>query len=89
MTPEFRNHLCHIDCTTDLPSETYFDTSDVAVVNGPAGRYRQAAAKPLSRFGYRFSVENVGRPHIIVNDGTTYDVSTGVYVTGCESTCLQ
>ena len=80
-----------IDCTQEHPSERYFSTGDVKVVEGAAGRYREAAGKPLSRFGYRFRVEHLGQPHLAVirypddkrrfmcvMDGTCYDLSTGV-----------
>lgn len=88
--------LCRFDCTQDYPSEQYFAHGDVRVVESTAGRYREAEAKPLSRFGYRFRIENVGRPHRIVirypddkrrfmciMDGTSYDLTTGLF-TGWE-----
>lgn len=83
--------LHRIDCTQDLPTERYFAHGNVQVVEGPGGRYREAEAVPLSRFGYRFAIENVGRPHVAVirypddkrrymciMDGTCYDLTTGV-----------
>ena len=49
-------------------------------------------ASPLSRFGYRFQIEHIGRPHVAVirypddkrrymciMDGTCYDLTTGVF----------
>ncbi len=84
--------LCRIDCTQELPKEQYFGQGDVRVVESAAGRYREAEGKPLSRFGYRFAIESVGRPHLAVlrypddkrrfmciNDGTCYDLTTGVF----------
>jgi hypothetical protein len=81
-----------IDCTADYPPQKFFSSGDVKVVEGTAGRYREAEAKPLSRFGYRFQVEQVGKPHAVlirfpddkqrfmcINDGTTYDLTTGVF----------
>ncbi len=81
----------HIDCADDHPPDRYFAQGDVRVVDSPVGRYREAEAVPLSRFGYRFDVRNVGRPHVAiirypddrrrfmcVCDGTSYDLSTGV-----------
>lgn len=69
----------------------YYSCGNVKVVDGLAGRYREAAAVPLSRFGYRFRIEHIGKPHlvvirypddkrrfIIINDGTSYDLSTGI-----------
>lgn len=88
--------LCHIDCTQEYPPEQYFGQGEVKVIDSTAGRYREAEAKPLSRFGYRFQIQNVGRPHVAVirypddkrrfmciNDGTGYDLTTGV-LTGWE-----
>jgi len=86
-----RRLVVKIDCTKDFSSDQYFSCGEVKVVKGPAGKYRECEAKPLSRFGYRFQIENVGKPHlvkirypddkkrfIIINDGTTYDLSTGI-----------
>jgi hypothetical protein len=83
--------LISIDCTQDYPADQFFSTDDTAVVDGPAGRYREAAGKPLSRFGYRFQIKNIGKPHLAVihypddkqrfmcvMDSTTYDLSTGI-----------
>ena len=88
--------LLHIDCTQEYPPDSYFAHGNVAVVESAAGRYREAEAKPLSRFGYRFRIEHVGRPHRIVvrypddkrrymciMDGTSYDLTTAVF-TGWE-----
>ena len=87
--------LIRIDCTEELPPERYFGHGAVAVVSGPAGRYRQAEGVPLSRFGYRFEIDHVDRPHLAiirypddaqrfmtVMDGTGYDLSTGVLTGG-------
>jgi hypothetical protein len=86
-----RTRLINIDCTRDYPSGQFFSTGDTTVVDGPAGRYREAAGKPLSRFGYRFQIKNIGKPHLAVirypddrqrfmcvMDSTTYDLSTGI-----------
>ena len=83
--------LVHVDCTQDYSPDTYFAHGDVRIAQSAAGRYREAEAVPLSRFGYRFRIENVGRPHVAVItypddrrrfmcvvDGTSYDLSTGV-----------
>lgn len=64
------------------------------MVHSGAGRYREAGAAPLSRFVYRFSIRHIGRPHLavirypddkrrfmLIGDGTSYDLSTGV-ITG-------
>jgi hypothetical protein len=89
--------LVAIDCTADYPPERYFACGLTEVIAGPAGRYRQAEARPLARFGYRFAVEHVGRPHLavirypddrrrfmLIMDGTEYDLSTGVITGGAQ-----
>ena len=88
--------LERIDCTQDYPADRYFSHGNVTIAESNAGRYREAEAKPLSRFGYRFDIENVGRPHVAIirypddkrrymciMDGTSYDLTTGVF-TGWE-----
>ncbi len=82
----------NFDCTKDYPADIYFSYGDVNVVESLAGRYREAEAVPLSRFGYRFSVEHVGKPYLAVvrypddkrrfmcmMDGTSYDMTMGVF----------
>ncbi len=84
--------LASVDCTKDYPSERYFCYGSTKVVESAAGRYREAEAKPQTRFGYRFQLEHIGRPHLTVvrypddkrrymciMDGTSYDLSTGVF----------
>ncbi len=84
--------ICHINCAQTVPSETYFQHGDVQVVASSLGQYREAEAKPLSRFGYRFHVDHPGRPHLVVvrypddkrrfmcmMDGTCYDLTQGVF----------
>ena len=81
-----------IDCTKEYGPEKYFALGSTKVVNTPLGSYREAEAKPEMRFGYRFSIEKVGKPHLVVIrypddkrrsmsmiDGTCYDLSTAVY----------
>jgi len=85
-----------IDCTQEYPADQYFDYGAVSVTESSAGRYREAEAKPLSRFGYRFQISQVGAPHVAIirypddkrrfmciMDGTSYDLTTGVF-TGWE-----
>lgn len=88
-----KGRLLHrIDCTQTLPPGQYFAHGDVKVVESAIGRYREAEGAPLSRFGYRFPLEHPGRPHLAVirypddkrrymciMDGTTYDLTTGVF----------
>ena len=81
-----------IDCVKEYPAETYFSFGNVHVATSVAGVYREAEAKPLSRFGYRFTVEHIGKPHLAVvrypddkrrfmcmMDGTTYDLTIGTF----------
>ncbi len=81
-----------IDCAKEYSSDTYFSYGNVQVVTSVAGTYREAEAKPLSRFGYRFGVKNVGKPYLAVvrypddkrrfmcmMDGTSYDLTIGIY----------
>ena len=80
------------DCTAEYPPVQYFAQGDERVTECPTGRYREAEATPLSRFGYRFPVRDVGRPHLAVirypddkrrymcvMDGTCYDLTAGVF----------
>ena len=85
--------LHRIDCTQDYPAEKYFELGGTKVVDSPVGRYREAQGNPpTARFGYRFAIEHVGRPHVAairypddkrrymcINDGTCYDLTTGVF----------
>lgn len=86
------NLLCSIDCTDGFPADSYFENGATAVVESPVGRYRETCDEPLTRFGYRFQIEHTGRPHMAVinypddkrrymcvNDGTCYDLTTGVF----------
>jgi hypothetical protein len=83
--------LMAIDCRREYAASEYFAMGATRVVNSPIGAYREAEGKPLSRFGYRFQIKHVGWPHLaiirypddqrrfmIINDGTSYDLSTGV-----------
>lgn len=86
-----------IDCTRDYLPEQYFDSGGVHVTDGGAGRYREAAPESRSRFGYRFSIENTGAPHVAVirypddtqrfmciMDGSSYDLTTGLFTGGAQ-----
>lgn len=83
-----------INCAQEFSSDTYFSCGPTQVVTTAAGTYRQAQAAPLGRFGYRFHIEHPGQPHelilrypddrrrfMLIGDGTTYDLSTGI-ITG-------
>lgn len=84
------------DCTAEYPREDYLEYQPTRIVESPAGRYREAAALVRARFAYRFRIEHVGRPHLVVmrypddkrrhfgiSDGMTYDMTMGIY-TGWE-----
>ena len=36
------------------------------IIAQTAGKYREAGPNPESRFGYRFAIEQIGRPHLAV-----------------------
>lgn len=84
--------LLKIDCTQEYGSDRFFSCGETRVVESAAGRYREVEGKPFTRFGYRFEIENIGKPHVAVirypddkrrymciMDGTTYDLSTGAF----------
>ncbi|MHB1152735.1 MAG: hypothetical protein ACYCWE_16505 [Eubacteriales bacterium] len=90
------NKIISVDCSEE-PMVQYFEIGRTHIETTDAGRYREAADIPLSRFGYRFSLRHTGKPHVLVlsypddrrrfmcvNDGTSYDLTTGV-VTGCRN----
>ncbi len=91
-----RRLIQRFDCTADYPREEYLEYQPTRVVESAAGRYREADAHVHARFAYRFRIENVGRPHLVVvrypddkrrhfgiSDGMTYDMTMGIY-TGWE-----
>lgn len=84
--------LVEIDCTRDYPTNLYLECGAVRLTNSAAGAYREAGPDPDSRFGYRFDVKNIGKPHLAivrypddktrcmsVSDGTCYDLSIGIF----------
>jgi len=86
-----------IDCTQEHPPEIYFACGPTRVRTSGAGRYREAEPRPLARFGYRFSIDHPGKPHVavvrypddrrrfmLIMDGTSYDLSTGVITGGAQ-----
>ena len=60
---ETKKLLTTIDCTKEYGPDAYFGFGDVRVTQSAAGKYREAGPNPESRFGYRFAIEQVGRPH--------------------------
>jgi hypothetical protein len=96
--------LTHIDCSDEFESAQYFEHGAVKVVPAEIGSYREAEDVPLSRFGYRFNVEHIGKPHtaritfpddrrrfMCIMDGTSYDLSTGLHTGFAHplSGCMQ
>ena len=84
--------VADIDCIREYPTNLYFECGKIIVTNSAAGTYREAGPAPDSRFGYRFTVKRVGKPHLAiirypddknrcmsVSDGTCYDLSIGVF----------
>jgi hypothetical protein len=80
-----------IDCNQNYSADRYFSCGETKIVSTSAGQYREAEGRPLARFGYRFQIKNVGKPHLavvyypddkrrfmIINDGTSYDLSSGI-----------
>ena len=83
--------ITQFDALKNYSADEYYSCGETKIVESPAGRYREAEPKPLARFGYRFEIKNIGRPHLavirypddkrrfmIINDGTTYDLSSGI-----------
>ena len=84
--------ICHFNCALEYSSEQFFQSEGVTVKNTPIGDYRETSDEPLVRFGYRFFINDITKPHMAViaypddkrrfmciNDGTGYDLTTGVY----------
>ncbi len=93
--PAGQRLVAEFDGAKDYPKEAYFGHGNIQVVDSSIGTYREAEGKPLSRFGYRFQIEHIGKPHVAVvrypddkrrfmcvMDGTCYDLTTGVYTGG-------
>lgn len=91
------NLIVRFNCEQEYPVDQYFSSGGDSVVNSSIGRYREAGGERFSRFGYRFSIKNIGRPHmavirypddksrfICIMDGSTYDLSTGVFTGGVQ-----
>ncbi len=87
-----RRLLLSVDATREHGADRFMSHGQTRVVESRAGRYREAAATPSARFGYRFRIQHPGKPHLAVvrypddkrrymciMDGTSYDLSTGVF----------
>ena len=71
---------------------SFFANDGVKVVDSAFGKYIETSDEPLSRFGYRFKIDNKDKPHMLVvlypddkrrymmiNDTFSYDLSCGVF----------
>jgi len=58
--------LKEFDCTKDYGPEEFCDDGTSTVVDSPMGRYRETSDRKLSRFAYRFHIEDVDAPHLAV-----------------------
>lgn len=87
--------IAFFDCTKEYDADTFFQNPGVSVKESPLGKYREATDKPHSRFGYKFRIKDISRPHMLVvaypddkrrhmmiNDCFSYDLSTGVVTSG-------
>ena len=64
---EYKGRLiCHFDCAAEYSKEKFFQSKGVTVKNTEIGSYREAPNTPLMRFGYRFNIENLDKPHMAV-----------------------
>ncbi len=83
--------IFHVDCTKEVNNDKYFEIGETRIVDSKIGSYREAGENAQSRFGYRFKIEDITKPHLLevvypddrrrticVNDGITYDLNTGV-----------
>lgn len=81
-----------IDCSQDFSPERFFSNEPTQVVQSSIGSYREVEAKPSARFGYRFNIDKIGKPHAVVirfpddkrrftciMDGMTYDLTTSAF----------
>jgi len=86
--------IFNINCVDNYASDVYFENKETVIVNSPLGSYRETSDTPLSRFGYRFKVENTDkmykltmyypddkRRYLCVLNSTTYELTTGA-ITG-------
>jgi len=82
--------ILKINCTEK--NDNYFEYNQTQIINTDFCIYREASSKPLSRFGYRFPVENPEKLHkltvyypddkcryMCIMNGTTYDSTTGIF----------
>lgn len=93
--PPKEEMILTVDCTAAPEPSAYFEIGQTEIVHTAIGSYRRAASQVDSRFGYRFTLENIGKPHLLtvtypddarrlfcIQDGTSYDMTTGVITGG-------
>ena len=87
--------LYSFNCTEKYDESVFFGTEGVHIEDSPLGKYLETSNKPLARFGYRFPLKNINKPHMLIvsypddkrrhmmiNDCFSYDLSTGVFTDG-------
>ena len=87
--------VASFDCTKEYNSDVFFGKEGVHLVESPIGKYLETSNKALTRFGYRFPLKHATKPHMLIvsypddksrhmmiNDGFSYDLSTGVFTDG-------
>lgn len=80
------------DCTKHYDSDVFFQKEGVHLVESSLGTYLETSDDPLSRFGYRFQLKHVNKPHMLIvsypddkrrhmmiNDCLSFDTSTGIF----------
>ncbi|MBE6688301.1 MAG: hypothetical protein E7588_03365 [Ruminococcaceae bacterium] len=90
--------ILHVDCTKEYNKENYFEIGTTAITGTSAGRYRETDGAHLSRFGYRFMLENKDKPHLIVvkypddkerfmcvTNDSSYDLDSGITCGGVNA----
>lgn len=88
--------IAFFDGTKEYLSDCFFAKEGTCVVESELGNYLETSNEPLSRFGYRFRINNTDKAHMLVvaypddkrrhmmiNDCFSYDLSTGI-MTGDE-----
>ena len=84
--------IAFFDFTEEYSSDTFFAVDGSGMRESSLGTYFEASDKALSRFGFRFRIENTEKPHMLVvrypddkrrhmmiNDCLSYDLSCGVF----------
>ena len=83
--------ICKVNCAEHFSADEYFEVGTTKVVHSDIGTYREAEPKAQSRFGYKFRLNDISKPHMIeivypddrnrymcINNGSSYEFTTGV-----------